>query len=212
MKSICTFGAIAAVAAATLGVGLNTAAATPPAVAPPSSASVAAAPSPAPVPGEYKRYLINSTHHGVWGDDGVKGQVKNFSDKRIVVRDATLGKEVDIWPGQSVVFYSDRDIRKIGDLDEGNGTWLEISAFGDQHSRSEFRLCDPWMGRPDTLFWGPSRKVQNTRTGWSVGESHHEITATHKFWVKREADSWRDRFDTWDTGDWAAFSIHVDQI
>lgn len=210
MKSICKFGTIAAVAAATLGVGLQTAAASPPAVAPQAVSAVAAAPAHAPA--EYKRYLLNNTHHGVWGDDGVKGQVKNLSDKRIVVRDSTLGKEVDIWPGQTVVFYADRDIRKIGDLAEGNGTWLEISAYGDQHSRSEFRLCDPWLGRPDTLFWGPSRQVKNTRTGWRVGDSHHEITATHKFWVKREADSWQDKYDTWNTGDWAAFTIHVDQI
>ena len=38
----------------------------------------------------HKRYLLNNTYHGVWQDDGVKGQVKNFTNRRIVVRDATM--------------------------------------------------------------------------------------------------------------------------
>ena len=163
-------------------------------------------------PAEYKRYLLNNTYHGHWSDDGVKGQVRNFTSKRIIVRDTVMDKTVDIWPGQTVVFYSDRDLRSFGDLDEGDGTWLEIGEYGSNLPRSEFRLCDAWMGRPDTSFFGPGRRIHNTRAGWSVGESHHELTPTHKFWVKREADSWKDKYDTWDTGDWAAFSIHVDAI
>ena len=187
------------VAAVTAGVVAPCATATP--TAPNTSA-----------PAEYKRYLTNNTYAGVWQDDGVKGQVKNFSTKRIVVRDTVMDKKVDIWPGQTVVFYSDRDLVKFGSLDAGDGTWIEISDYGNPHALSEIRLSDAWLGRPDTLYWGPGRKIQNQREGWNVGESHHEITPTHKMWIKREADTWTDKHDTWNTRDWAAFTIHVDSL
>jgi hypothetical protein len=160
----------------------------------------------------HKRYLLNNTYHGAWQDDGVKGQVRNFTNKRIVVRDTTMDKSVEIWPGQTVIFYSDRDLGKFGNLSSGDGTWLEITDYNNPHARSEFRLCDAAMGRPDTLFWGPGRKVQTARESWKVNESHHELTPTHKHWIKREPDSWKDKHDTWNTSDWAAFTIHVDQI
>jgi len=163
-------------------------------------------------PGSHKRYLLNNTYHGAWQDGGVKGQVKNFTNKRIVVRDTTMDKSVDIWPGQTVIFYSDHDLRTFGKLSSGDGTWLEITDYNNPHARSEFRLCDAEMGRPDTLFWGPGRSVENIRESWKVNESHHEVTSTHKHWIKREPDSWKDKHDTWNTSDWAAFTIHVDQI
>ena len=144
-------------------------------------------------------------------DDGVKGIVKNYTNETIRVRDTTVDRSVRVPPQQAVVFYSDKDLHKFGDLSEGDGTWLEIRRDTTHSPISEFRLCDPTFGRPDTYFSGPGNTV-NERTSWKEGESHHEITPSHKFWVKRESDSWKEKYDTWNSSDWPAFTIHVDAI
>lgn len=163
-------------------------------------------------PGMYKRYLLSNTYEGSWYEDGAKGIVKNFSQKRITVRDTIYDQKVDIWPGQAVVFYGDQTLSKFGDVVEGHGLWLEIAPYDNPSDHSEFRLSDPTFGRPDTVFMGPQRRVINERESWREGESHHELTSTHRYWIKRENDSWREKYDTWNSSDWAAFSIHVDQI
>lgn len=163
-------------------------------------------------PGMYKRYLLANTYEGSWYEDGAKGIVKNFSQKRIIVRDTINDQKVDIWPGQAVVFYGDQTLSKFGDVVEGHGLWLEIAPYDNPSDHSEFRLSDPTFGRPDTVFMGPQRRVVNERESWREGDSHHELTPTHQYWIKRESDSWREKYDTWNSSDWAAFSIHVDRI
>ena len=54
--------------------------------------------------------------------------------------------------------------------------------------------------------------IKTLRTGWSQNESHHEVTPTSSFWVKREKDGWNGGHETSDTGDWAVFTVHIDKI
>lgn len=167
---------------------------------------------PAPAAPAATRYLLNNTYVGVWQDDGVKGQVVNYTKQQIRVRDTVMDKSVYLNPGDKAIFYSDANLSKYGDVSEGDGTWLEISPTSNPYNHSEFRLSDPTWGRPDTVFVGPQRHVQNVREGWSVGASHHDIAHGHKYWVKRESDSWEGKHGTWNTSDWAAFTIHVEEI
>lgn len=180
---------------------------------PTRSAHAAATGGGVPAPANQgTQYLLNNSDYvRGWGDDGVKGQVKNFTNKTIVVHDRLCGKVREIAPGQRVVFYADADLSGYAKCDAGDGARLEISEKGSQMKVSQFWLSDSWVGRPDAVFDGP-HGVQNVRKTMSVNEAHHEHAGSHKFWIKRESDSWKEKYDNWNTADWVAFSIHVDSI
>lgn len=209
MKKHLLVGAAGVLAA--VAVAPTTAAQADTAAAPPAQVTATAPPTPATTNMTVAGYILNNEFRRVWMDDGVKGIVKNYTNETIRVRDTTVDRSVRVPPQQAVVFYSDKDLHKFGDLSEGDGTWLEIRRDTTHSPISEFRLCDPTFGRPDTYFSGPGNTV-NERTSWKEGESHHEITPSHKFWVKRESDSWKEKYDTWNSSDWPAFTIHVDAI
>lgn len=176
-----------------------------------SHRTVTAPAAPAPA-GGHTHYLINNNdYHNAWGDDGVKGQIKNFTNKTIVVTDRTMGASRTLAPHDTVIFYADTDLRSYAGCGEGDGTRFEIAEKAPQAAYSQFWLSDSWIGRPDAVYSGP-HNVQNVRENMREGESHHEIAGNHKFWIKRENDSWKTRFDNWNTSDWAAFTIHVDSI
>ena len=159
-----------------------------------------------------KSYLLNNEAHRAWSDDGVKGSIKNFTKKHVTVKDRRSGKLYHMVPGAELVYYSDADLRGNSGCDAGGGAYLEFSERGDQFTASSFWLSDAWFGRPDTVFEAPHSRVNNVRKSWKVGNSHHEHAGKHKFWIKRESDSWREKFDNWNTSDWPAFTIHIESI
>lgn len=156
------------------------------------------------------------------GNDGVKGKIKNYSNKTVTVRaDSFLSfDKVEIQPGQEATYYGSRKT-SLGAGGEGIDLYFNAGGMPNYH---EIELSDPDIGRPDTKYelydwWSKQEtKVKTIRRAWNERDSHHEIAHNYKdgsptkFWVKRENDGWDGGHETDDTEDWAVFTIHIDNI
>ena len=153
-----------------------------------------------------------------YGDDGVKGAIKNRTNHTIRVADPVpwagcqSGVHVLIPPGGEVQYYDSKAIEFRHHYDlllEGEGASLQFTRVGsvDTHFLA---LTDPYVGRPDTYF--RSGGIKNLRKGWSEQTAHTENTPTASIHIKREKDGWRG--DGWhaDNDDWPVFTITVDKM
>lgn len=134
------------------------------------------------------------------------------TNKDVTVKDRKSGDTYRVGPGDELVYYSDADLVGNSGCDAGDGAYLELYETGKPMKASSIWLSDAWVGRPDTVFEAPHSKINTVRKSWNEGDSHHEVAGSHKFWIKRESDSWREKYDNWNTSDWAAFTIHIDQV
>ena len=201
-------------------------AAAPPPVAQAAPAQVASPPAAQADPAQEASAPASRTHReerqgkdlvlSRYRDDGVKGTIRNFTDHSVKVAELYGGENVFVLipPGGQVTFYNSRkfeyrDGYKL--LLSGHGANFTITRAGDGATRPNYlTLSDPYVGRPDTYF--DAYPIKTLRTGWSQNESHHEVTPTSSFWVKREKDGWNGGHETSDTGDWAVFTVHIDKI
>ena len=206
---------LAHLAAGALTVGLTagllaapaTASATP-AAAPPASASHET--QQLQGPWRAPDLILNS-----YGDDGVKGKIKNFTSHTVKVSDPMYGSEGAYYllpPGGEVTFYNSRkfEYREGRDLLlAGHGAYFDIRR-ADGGLANYLTLSDPYVGRPDTYF--TAYPIKTLRTGWSQNESHHEVTPDASIWIKREKDGWNGGRENSDNRDWAVFTVHIDKI
>ena len=111
-------------------------------------------------PGSHKRYLLNNTYHGAWQDGGSWGRVKNHH-KRIVVRDTTMDKSVDIWPGQTVIFYPTMTCARSANSAVATERGSKSRTTTTRTPAWSSRLCDAEMGTAGPAVLGPGRSVEN---------------------------------------------------
>lgn len=195
-----------------LAVGLMTApaaASAAPVVAP---AAVASKESPKAFQGPWRApdLIFNW-----YGDDGVKGRIKNFTSHTVKISDPLYGREGAYYllpPGGEVTYYNSRKFEYRDGYDlllAGHGAYFDIRR-ADGGPANYLTLSDPYVGRPDTYF--TAHPIKTLRTGWSENESHHEVTSHSSIWIKREKDGWDGGKENSDNRDWAVFTIHIDKI
>lgn len=147
--------------------------------------------------------------------DGVKGVLRNTSDKTIVVsirENCDLGS-VRLLPGQSAQFANslEYDLRTFRGV---QGVKLRVWLDG-QDTRTKpvaiVTIGDHTVYRP--ISETKVGSVSNYRDGWREGQSHWEISGSDRIELKRENDSWRGRFEqNGYTDDWAAFHVNVNSV
>ena len=150
-----------------------------------------------------------------YGDDGVKGKIKNLTSHTVRISDPLYGREGAYYllaPGAEVTFYNSRKFEYRDGYNlllAGHGAYFDMRR-ADGGPANYLTLSDPYVGRPDTYF--SAYPIKTLRTGWSEGESHHEVTSHSSIWVKREKDGWNGGKDNSENRDWAVFTVHIDKI
>ncbi len=152
-----------------------------------------------------------------WGyrHDGVKGVIRNNSDKTVVVSlrgDCDYGS-VRLQPGQSSQFVNSW-LYDLGRYRGIQGISLRIWQAGQScHTApvAQVTIADHTVYRPISVTQIGS--VNNYRDGWREGQSHSEINGNTRIELKRENDGWRSRFEQPGyTDDWPVFSVNVNGI